>query len=151
MFHAKVSRCAEGERGDRGVGTEEALIVAMVGYAVGTVGVVVDEAEIVGRSGEDLGELAKMIKAVGYGARSAGFVSIWRYWFGRLAVNEGAIWGERGRGINAKHRRKTRSIYMGVGTIALDSVLHSVEEERTSQEVKQISLNALGYIRLEKE
>lgn len=94
MLHAEVSRCAEGERGDRGVGTEEALIVAVVGYAVCAVGVVVDKAEVVGCSGEYLGELAKMIKAVGYGARSAGFVPIWRDWVGCLAIIEGAIYGE---------------------------------------------------------
>ena len=64
MLHAEVSNCAEGERGDRGVGTKKALIVAMVRYAVCAVGVIVDEAEVVGRSSEDLREMAQMIKAV---------------------------------------------------------------------------------------
>lgn len=48
----------------------------MVGYAVCAVGVVVNEAEIVTRSGEDFGELAQMIKAVGDGAGSAGFIAL---------------------------------------------------------------------------
>ena len=64
MFHAEVSDCAEGERGDRGIGTEKALIVTVVGYAVCAVGVVIHETEIVGCSSEDLRELTQMIKAL---------------------------------------------------------------------------------------
>lgn len=64
MLHAEVSDRAEGERGYRGVRTEKALIIAMVGYAVCAIGVVIYEAEVVGCSGEDLCELAQMIKAL---------------------------------------------------------------------------------------
>lgn len=91
MFQTEVSGCAEGERGDRRVATEEALIIAVVGYTVCAVGIVVDEAEIVRRFGENLGELTQMIKAVGYRAGSAGFVAVWRCRFGCLAVNQGTV------------------------------------------------------------
>ena len=46
MLHAEVSGCAKGERGNRGVGAEKALIVAVVGYAVCAVGIIINEAEI---------------------------------------------------------------------------------------------------------
>ena len=82
MLHAKIPGCTEGERGNRRVRAEEALIVAVVGYAVCAVGVVIDEAEVVGPIGEDLRELAQMVEAVGYRAGRAGFVAVWRYWFG---------------------------------------------------------------------
>lgn len=151
MLHAEVSGCAEGERGDRWVGAEKALIVAVIGYAVCAIGVVVDEAEIVGCSGEDFGELAQMIEAVGYWAGGAGFVAVWKYCFGCLAVNEGAIWDECGRGVDAKYSRKTWSVYMSFGTIALDGVLHPVEEERLPQEFEQLSFGDARYVRLEVE
>ena len=121
----------------------------MVGYAVCTVGVVVDEAEIVTRSGEDFGKFAQIIKAVGDGAGSAGFITLWGYWFACLAVNECAIVEEGGRGINSKNRRETRSIYMSFGTIALDGVLYSVEEERIPQEFEHLSFDHRRDIRLE--
>lgn len=151
MLHTKVSGCAEGERGDRGVGTEKALIVAMVGNTVCAVGVVVDEAEIVGCFGEDLGELAQMVKTVGHRAGSAGFVAVWRYRFGCLAVNEAAICGERRRGINPEYRGETRSVYMSLGTIALNGVLHPVEEEEIPQKFEQLSFSNGRDIRLEVE
>ena len=91
MLHTEVSGCAEGERGNRRVATEEALIIAVIGYTVCTVGIVVDEAEIVRCFGENLCELAQMVKAVGYRAGSAGFVAVWRCGFGCLAVNHGAV------------------------------------------------------------
>lgn len=76
MLHAEVSGRTEGERGNQRAGTEKALIVAVVGYAVCTVGVVVHEAKIVCCSSEDLGELTQMIEALGYGSGSAGFVAV---------------------------------------------------------------------------
>ena len=76
MLHAEVPNRAEGERGDCGVGAEESLVVAVVGYAVRAVGVVVDEAEVVGSAGEYFGELAQMVEAVGDGAGGAGLVAV---------------------------------------------------------------------------
>ena len=151
MLHAEVSGCTKGERGDRGVGTEKTLIVAMVGYAICAVGVVIDKAEVVGCSGKDLGELPQMIEAMGYRTGSAGCVAVWRYRSGRLAVNEGAIWGETRRGIDAKYRRETRSINPSFGTVALNGVLHPVEEERFPPEFEKLSFDHRGNIRLEVE
>ena len=72
VLHAKVSDCTERKRGDRGFRTKKSLIVAVVGYAVCAVGVVVDEAEIVGCFRENLGKSAEMVKALRYGTRGRG-------------------------------------------------------------------------------
>lgn len=151
MLHAEVSGCAEGEGGDRGVGTEKTLIVAVVGYAVCAVGVVVDEAEVVGCSSEDFCELAQIVKAVRNGTWSTGLVAVWKDWLGCLAVDEGAIWGERGRGVDAIYRRETRCVYTSLVTIALNGVLHPVEEERIPQKFEQLSFGCGRDIRLEVE
>lgn len=148
MLHAEVSGCAKGEGGNRGVGTEKALIVAVVGYAVCAVGIIIDETEIVGCPGKDLGELAQVIKAVGYRPGSVGFVAVWRYWSGCLAVND-SIRSESGRGVNSKHCSETRGVYVSFATIALNGVLHPVEEECVPQEVEQLSIGHGRHIRLE--
>ena len=49
----------------------------MVGYAVCAISVIIDEAEIVGFSRENLGELTQVIKAVGYRPGFTGFVAVW--------------------------------------------------------------------------
>ena len=87
MFHAEVSSCTEGERGDGGVRTEETFVVAMVGYAVGAGCIIIHQAKVVSRFGKDLGELAQMIKTLWYGAWSRGFIAVWWYRFGCLAID----------------------------------------------------------------
>lgn len=48
----------------------------MVGYAVCARGVVVDEAEVVGRARGALRDFAELVKAGGNGARAAGAVAV---------------------------------------------------------------------------
>lgn len=55
MFQKEVSTGTERERRDGWEGAEEALVVAVVGYAVGAGGVVVYKAEVVGAGGERCG------------------------------------------------------------------------------------------------
>ena len=47
MFHEKVALCAQGKGSDCGLKAKEALVVAVIGYAVCSSRVVVDKAEIV--------------------------------------------------------------------------------------------------------
>lgn len=56
---------------------------------------------------------------------------------------------ESGRSINSKNCRETGSIYMSFGTIALDGVLYSVEEELIPQELEHLSFDHRRDIRLE--
>ena len=96
MLHEEIAFCAEREGGDGWGGTEEALVVAVVGDAVGAGGVVVYEAEVVGGGGEDLGDLAQFVEAVGDWARFAAAVAVGWDGSGSLAVEEGAVGGEGG-------------------------------------------------------
>ena len=60
----------------------------MVGYAVCAVGVVVYQAEVVGRAGEDFRKAAEVVEGLREGPRSAdtGFVTVWRDGFVGLGV-----------------------------------------------------------------
>ena len=96
MLHEEIAFCAEGEGGDGGGGTEEALVVAVVGDAVGAGGVVVYEAEVVGGGGEDFGDFAQLVEAVGDWARFAAAVAVGLDGSESLAVEEGAVGAEGG-------------------------------------------------------
>ena len=100
----------------------------MIGYTVCAVGIVVDEAEIIGCPREDLRELAQMIKALRERAGFACLIAVCGYWFGCLAVDKGAIRGEGGRGVDPEYGRIAGSIDLSFSTIALNGILHSVEE-----------------------
>ena len=51
-----------------------------------------------------------------------------------MAVDEEAVWGEGGGGVDAEYGRESGCVYVGLGTVALDGVLHPVEEERVPEE-----------------
>lgn len=65
MFQEEISGSAQGERRNRGVGTEESLVVTVVAYTVSSIRVVVHKTEIIGRTSEDLGKLSKVLQALG--------------------------------------------------------------------------------------
>ena len=65
VLHEEVPRRAEGEGGDGRVGSEEALVVAVVGDAVLAGSIVVHKAEVVGCTCENLRRLAELVEAVG--------------------------------------------------------------------------------------
>ena len=84
----------------------------MVGDAVGSCGVIINEAEVVRGGGKDFGDLAKLIKAMRNGSRPTGPVSIRWHRPRTLCVNDGAIWSESRGLVNAKDRG---AVYIRLG------------------------------------
>ena len=88
MLHQKVSLSTQRQGGDAWIRAKEALVIAVVGYGVRTCGIVVHKAEVVGRIREDLSDFSKIIETLRNRARATVFVTIRRYGFGGLVVDE---------------------------------------------------------------
>lgn len=101
-LHQEIALRSEGEGCDGGVGTQEALVVAVVGYTIRAGRVVVHETEVVGRVGEDLGDLSELVEAVRDRAGFAGAVVVCRGWFRGVCIDERAIGRERGGFVHAE-------------------------------------------------
>ena len=92
-----------------------------------------------------------MIEVLRNRAGFACFIAVWIYRFGCLAVHEGAIRGEQGRGVDSEYCGITGSINVSFSTIALNGILDPVEEQRTPQEFKQLSCSRGWDVGLEVE
>ena len=153
MFHEEIAFCAEGEGGDGGVGAEEALVVAVVGYAVRARGVVVYEAEVVGCGREDFGYFAEVVEAVGDGAGFAGWVFFGWDRFGGCGVEDGggAIRGEFGGFVEAEDGGVAGGVDCCFDGASFDGVLDAVEEELAAEEGEEVAFDAFGDEGLEVE
>lgn len=102
MLEQEVALRAERETRDRGLRSEESLVVAVVADAVGPAGVVVHEAEIVARACEDFGHTSEGIEALGEWSRAAG-VAVGGNRVACATVEEGAAGGEGGGCVDAEN------------------------------------------------
>lgn len=151
MFHEEITLGAEREGGDGRARAEEALVVAVVGYAVGAGGVVVDEAEVVCGVRQDFCDPVQLVEAVGQRARVAGWVFVRGYGLGGRCFEEISRGREAGGLVDAEDGCVAWSVDLCFCASSLDFVLYSVEKQATSKELEQVFRDSFGNIWLKVE
>lgn len=92
MFHEKVSLGAQREGRDGWIGSQEALVIAVIRDAVCAGRVVIDQAEIIRRACDDLGHLAELIETLRDRPRLACSIALDRVeGFARLSIDQDSI------------------------------------------------------------
>lgn len=109
----------------------------MVGDAIYAGSVIIYETEIIACARTLFRALTELVETGRNGTRLARTVAVG--WDGRFGdgVDEGAIGGKKGGGVDTKYRGVAGSVDFGFDGAALDLVFYSVEEEGGAEEVEE--------------